>query len=289
MDSPTEEITGVGLTALWVASLRAIASAATEPLINDEFAKHLAGNYGLKIHKKIEGEGFQDSTRIAAIAKRTYLLDLLLLEAVQKNNIKQVVNLGCGLDTKPYRINFPSGVTFYEIDVSAVIEYKKKILNELHATPKCQQLISIAMDLTNKDEWATQLLQKGFDKNKPSIFITEGLLYYLHDEEMNGVLKLITKLSASESVIIGDMLPTVSFNGSTFRLLREKYRQYGFDVYFHTNDMKIILKEHGFKGTNIIYSTTSPKKYRIIDKAETDSLYLFIGVKKDPMPIKSKL
>jgi len=279
-------VTGVGVTALWVAALRTIASSTPNPIIKDEFSKSLAGKEGFEILHKLDGTNYDQNPRVSSIAKRTFVLDLFINEAIQ--NIKQIVNLGSGLDTKPYRLNFPSDVVFYEIDVAAVTNYKKRILNKINATPNCK-LITIAMDLTKKDEWVSQLLQSGFDKNKPSLFITEGLLYYLYDNDVANILKSISTLSAIGSIFIGDMLSTFSYFGPRFRASREKFRQNGFDVYSHSNDMRPILQKYGFEGINVTYSFTSPKKYIETDPSKMDGLYQFIGLKKDINLIKCNL
>jgi len=282
-------VSGVGVTALWIAALRSLASSQPDPIIQDNFSKSLAGKEGFDFINILDGVDNETiNKRIYTIAKRTFILDLFLKEAIQ-NNVKQIVNLGSGLDTKPYRLNFLSDVMFYEIDVPAVINYKKRILNKINATPKCK-LITIGIDLTKKDEWVSQLLQSGFDNNKPSVFITEGLLYYLQDEDVANILKSISKLSVNGSFFIGDMLSTFSFNGLKVRAMREKFIQNGFDFNSHSNDMRPILNKYGFEGKNVIYSAISPKKYQVTDAYKIDGLYQFIGIKKDYTSlIKSKL
>jgi len=47
------------------------------------------------------------------VGHRTVLLDDIINKAVFQTNIKQIVNLGCGLDTRPYRMNLPADLKFF--------------------------------------------------------------------------------------------------------------------------------------------------------------------------------
>ena len=44
----------------------------------------------------------------------------------------QVINLGCGMDTRPWRLNSPAGlhVSWVDIDTQEMIDLKRKLIHE---------------------------------------------------------------------------------------------------------------------------------------------------------------
>jgi len=272
-------IKGVSLTALYVAAMRALETERPDPLIKDEYAKHFAGEQLVNFIRSANETTFPKEYLYYIFVKRTHILDCLILDGVNKNNIRQIVNLGCGFDSRPYRLNLPNELKFFEIDVPAVLSYKENILNNLNAKPKCQ-VTTIGMDLLNKDEWANQLLQKNFDKNQPCIFITEGLILYLKEDETKNLLKLISNLSVTGSYVVGDMAgegnkknpalmnhPSATKMGITFHLVE---------------NILDFIYEVGYDLKKYVFTENSVDKYVAIDKEEANKLihYVFKSVKK---------
>jgi len=124
---------------------------------------------------------YKNSSYMRFVGHRTVLLDDIINKAVFQTNIKQIVNLGCGLDTRPYRMNLPADLKFFEIDVPEIIKYKTHILDSMNAKPTCK-LVRITMDLSKENDWVNQLMQAGFNKNELSLFLIEGVLIYLKQE-----------------------------------------------------------------------------------------------------------
>jgi O-methyltransferase involved in polyketide biosynthesis len=67
----------------------------------DPFAARLAGERGFAILEKLP---HANVLRIG-LAIRTRFIDELLLEALRDNPITTVLSVGCGLDTRPWRLN----------------------------------------------------------------------------------------------------------------------------------------------------------------------------------------
>ena len=59
-------------------------------------------------------------------------MDEYLAEA-GRAGIRQVVILGSGMDTRPYRLWWPPGTTVYEIDQPEVVDFKSEVLRGLGA------------------------------------------------------------------------------------------------------------------------------------------------------------
>ena len=80
----------------------------------------------------------------ASIAARTRYFDEFFADAAGAG-IRQAVVLASGLDTRAYRLDWPTGIAVFEIDQPAVIEFKTTTLAGLGAEPKAD-LRPVAVD-----------------------------------------------------------------------------------------------------------------------------------------------
>ena len=121
----SSQIEHVTDTALWVAVYRATETKRPDALFQDPFAELLVGSRG----KDIENQMNQATNIIQflswSVVMRTCVIDQLILEQI-KEGIDTVVNLGAGLDTRPYRLNLPSSLRWIEIDFPHMIKYKEE-------------------------------------------------------------------------------------------------------------------------------------------------------------------
>jgi methyltransferase (TIGR00027 family) len=98
-----------------------------------------------------------------------------------KQGIDCVVNLGAGLDTRPYRLNLPANLKWIEVDFPNIIQLKEDKLSS--EKPKCQ-LQRVSLDLSDRD--ARKKLFSDIGKNSGKVAIlTEGVLPYLTEEQGN--------------------------------------------------------------------------------------------------------
>ena len=164
-----DRIEHVSDTALMVAACRAIENDRPDGLIRDPFASVLAGDKGMAIARSssaIEWMCF-------GLGARTRFIDDLVLQVIQENSVRTVVNLGAGLDTRPWRMDLPQNLRWIEVDFPAMLDYKAARLG--NREPVCR-LERIPADLSNPVERRQLLRTLG---NSPSLMITEGLLMYL--------------------------------------------------------------------------------------------------------------
>ncbi|HKJ46290.1 MAG TPA: class I SAM-dependent methyltransferase [Balneolales bacterium] len=59
---------------------------------------------------------------------RTVIMDEYIMQCVSEYGVDSVINLAAGLDTRPYLMNLPSSLHWYEVDLPDIIQYKEKIL-----------------------------------------------------------------------------------------------------------------------------------------------------------------
>jgi methyltransferase (TIGR00027 family) len=167
-------INNVSDTALWIAAYRALESERPDAVFKDPLARKLAGEKGFKM---VEATPIKEHMAFA-IVTRTTGIDWLIDEAI-KRGIDTVINLGAGLDTRPYRMPLPVNLRWVEVDFPHMIEYKnQQLANEI---PACH-LQRIAADLSNNEERKALLTRLG-NETKRALIITEGVVAYLTNEQ----------------------------------------------------------------------------------------------------------
>jgi methyltransferase (TIGR00027 family) len=113
------------------------------------------------------------------VIARTAVLDELILQTVNRDGARCVVNLGAGLDTRPYRLALPADLRWVEADLPKVIEYKRKLLDG--EQPRCQ-LERFSLDVT--DAAARRVFLDRVPAGLSTLLISEGLLTYLRSDEV---------------------------------------------------------------------------------------------------------
>ncbi|MFF0487590.1 class I SAM-dependent methyltransferase [Nocardia sp. NPDC004068] len=165
---PNAAVTHVSDTARWVAAHRAVESERPDALFEDPLADRLAGARGRAIAATAESS-MSDNWFLVT---RTKLIDDQVTAAIDQG-CEVIVNLGAGLDTRPYRLPLPADLTWIETDLPDLIAEKETLLTD--ETPRCR-LIRTALDVTDIVAVAT-LLDTIADRR--ALVLTEGLLMYL--------------------------------------------------------------------------------------------------------------
>ena len=139
-DDSWDIATSVGSTAVMVAAARAGETERETPLIRDPYAKILVAGAGTGVWELMLDDSFaakvaEAEPESAAIfahmgnyqAVRTHFFDAFFADAAAVG-IRQIVILASGLDSRAYRIEWPTGTTVFEIDQPKVLEYKAATL-----------------------------------------------------------------------------------------------------------------------------------------------------------------
>lgn len=191
----SDALSDVSRTALAVALARARESAAPDRLFDDPYAAAFLTASGMSA--TLDGDPGPAVLNLAmhAVVRTRFYDDALL--AACADGIHQVVLLAAGLDTRAYRLPWPSGVRVYELDLPPVLAFKEKVLTGLDAAASCDRT-ALATDVL-QDGWPGQLVEAGFDPALPSAWLAEGLLVYLTAEEAGQLLSVVGKFSAPGS------------------------------------------------------------------------------------------
>jgi methyltransferase (TIGR00027 family) len=197
-------LTGVPLTAVGVAVIRARESDRDDRLYDDPHARAFAeAARNAFLAPDVPFAAADQWTQVERLADQFYegrsvavrLVDDRVHAWVHGGG-KQVVLLGAGLDTRAYRMGVPAVVRWFELDLPEMFEFKEPVLNSVNATPTCDRRI-LAVDL--RTDWAPQLRAAGFEPRIPTAWIDEGAIPYLAHDEAVGVAATITRLSAPGS------------------------------------------------------------------------------------------
>lgn len=262
--------TAVSSTAKFMAAFRAIETQRLDGLFTDPFAAQLAGQEAIEaaIHhleeEEKEGKPF--------VSVRTRFFDDFLNK--YSNNVRQVVLLGSGMDTRAFRINWQPGTHIYEIDQPDVLLYKNTLLNSI--SPHCIRH-SICADL-KESLWTELLVKEGYQTSEPTIWLLEGFLYYLNSVEADNILKNIQSLSIKGSYLGADVMNTVACNSSHEWA---KYWQFSCDepeLFFATYGWKASAIQPGEEGASFGRFT-----YQFATRNIPNSHHIFfvIGIKQN--------
>ena len=228
----------VGATATMVAAARALASAAPDPLVNDPYAAPLVRAVGLDFFVKLlDGEldlsQIPDSSperrqaMIDAMASRTKFFDDHCIDSTAAG-VRQVVILASGLDSRAYRLPWPTGTVVYELDQPRVIAFKSETLKAVGAEPTTTR-VAIPIDL--REDWPAALRAAGFDPSAPTAWLAEGLLIYLPPDAQDRLFDQITALSAAGSAVATEYAPgIIDFDADKAREMSAPLRDHGLDI-----------------------------------------------------------
>ncbi len=199
-DDQWDIVSGVGYTALLVAGWRALHAVSQQPLVADEYAKYFIE--ASKDPYLAEVLGNPGTTDDGTAFPRLYGVQTKFFDdfftSAGDAGIRQAVIIAAGLDSRAYRLQWPSGTTIFEVDLPKVLEFKARVLAEHGAAPKGER-IEVAADL--RTDWPTPLKAAGFDPRRPSAWSVEGILPYLNDDAQSALFCRVSELCAPGSRI----------------------------------------------------------------------------------------
>jgi methyltransferase (TIGR00027 family) len=129
---------------------------------------------------------------------RTRFIDDAVQDALSRG-IGQVVILGAGLDTRPYRLAGMERMKVFEVDLPSVQEEKKKKLQKRFGhLPEHVTFIPIDFDTQSLEAVFTGT---AFDPASPAVFVWEGVTQYLSKEAVRQTLAFVGT-SAPRSILV---------------------------------------------------------------------------------------
>jgi methyltransferase (TIGR00027 family) len=166
-------------TALGVAVERAQETERRRPLFRDPYAARLAGERGQRIAAAMRHRAVS-----SGIAVRTAALDEMILQTLALRGARCVLNLGAGLDTRPYWLDLPADLRWVEADLPGILDYKERMLAD--ERPRCR-LERLRADLADPD--ARRRVLDEAAGGQPTLVVSEGVLVYLDAADVTALAR----------------------------------------------------------------------------------------------------
>jgi methyltransferase (TIGR00027 family) len=141
----------------------------------------------------------------AQICRTRYIDDVV--QAATSQGIKQLVILGAGFDTRPYRLPEMESVKVFEVDLPAIQDDKKRKLRKyLGRLPDHVSFIPIDFDAQTLE---AVFSGTAFDPAQPAIFIWEGVTQYISEEAVRQALAFVGESAAGSIIVFTYVLKSV--------------------------------------------------------------------------------
>jgi methyltransferase (TIGR00027 family) len=179
------------------------------------------------------------------IAIRTRFFDDLVTREMERN-IRQCVLVAAGMDTRAFRLPLAENAVVYELDLPEALDWKSQTLATAAAKPGCRR-VAVGVDL--REDWLPNLTASGFDREQPSIWVVEGLLYYLTESQVRALLQRISQAAAPGSRFGADLVSASFFSSPWTKSALEMMAKSGMPWQFGSDDPEALLAENGWQAT----------------------------------------
>lgn len=187
----------VAATSLLTLYCRAAESQTADPILGDPQAVAITRRLTPLLSKSDDKlaralvQGKINRTLQVHIALRARRYDQYAREFLQAHPGGMLVNIGCGMDTRYFRLGEPE-IPFYDLDLPELIAFKRQFVTE---TKHYQLLPHSVFDYA----WMDRVLAEAGPR--PAMFLAEGVFMYLEPEKVHDlVLTLRDRFPGSELV-----------------------------------------------------------------------------------------
>ena len=165
----TVDINEVGATAFVIACFRAMEKDTSRPLFEDPYAEWFVTDQAMGMARQLAAVVPESRSMLRF---RTRYFNRFVQRGIA-GGARQVVSLGAGLDMRAHLFAAP-GVTHYEVDQRAVVEYKQDVLRRHGITP-VRSLPHNYLEVNLPE----MLVEAGFEGDLPTVIVWEGNTMYL--------------------------------------------------------------------------------------------------------------
>jgi O-methyltransferase involved in polyketide biosynthesis len=158
--------------------LRAYESRLERPVLGDHAAADAVDRIDYdfaRLHRAAQPWGNQ-----FLVALRAKQLDTWAEDFLRRNPDAVVLHLGCGLDSRAFRLDVPSGASWFDVDVPDVMALRRQLYTERPG------YTMIGSSVTEHG-WLDQI-----PTGRPALIVAEGLLMYLNEPELRHLLGRLT-------------------------------------------------------------------------------------------------
>ncbi len=244
-------------SALGVAFFRAIESQKPEArrICYDPYARAFLPTVSYVLVKLIVDSGLYERMGPGAVGfitvRERYIDDYLKTGLTE--GLDQVVLLGAGFDTRAYRIPGIEKSRVFEIDYPATQEVKRKGLKKV-IDPLPGHVTFLPVDF-NTQSLGERLQSAGYDEKAKTLFIWQGVTFFLEAQGVDSTLEFIANHSGPGSSVIFDYMyneifqdPHNSYGKSLKRIAKMSGEEYMFGI--DRGQVEPFLIRRGFRNVN---------------------------------------
>jgi methyltransferase (TIGR00027 family) len=240
-------------SALGVALMRAVESQKPEDrrICYDPYARAFIPTVSYHLVKLIVDSGLYERMAPGAVGfitvRERYIDDYLIAGLAE--GLDQVVLLGAGFDTRAYRIPGIEKTRVFEIDYPATQEVKwKKLKTVVDPLPEYVTFLPIDFNTQSLGEC---LPSSGYDEQARTLFIWQGVTYFLEAKGVDSTLEFIAHHSRPGSSVIFDYMYNEIFqdpNNSYGKALKRTAKMSGEEYLFGIDrgQVESFLTRRGF-------------------------------------------
>jgi O-methyltransferase involved in polyketide biosynthesis len=170
-------------TMLMTLSGRAIQSQWKNPVLRDPWAEEAMRHIDYDLSKQLTGVASWSMWKDIGptiIATRAATFDLLTTRFLTDHPDATVLHVGCGMDSRVFRIDPPAGVQWFDVDYPDVIDLRRQLFPERDAA---YHMIGAPLDDLR---WLDEV-----PRDRPGLFIAEGVLHYVSETEVKALLNAV--------------------------------------------------------------------------------------------------
>jgi O-methyltransferase involved in polyketide biosynthesis len=173
--------------------LRACESRLEQPILGDQAAAEAVDriDYDFKRMRRV-AQPWSNQYLVALRAKK---LDDWSAAFLHRHPNAVVLHLGCGMDTRAFRLDPPATVDWFDVDQPGVIELRRKLYDDRDG----YHMIGSSVTDT---EWLEQI-----PADRPALVVAEGLLMFLAEREAWGLLQRLTDRFDSGELLFDTLSP----------------------------------------------------------------------------------
>lgn len=179
-------------TMLMTLSGRAIQSQWKHPILRDPWAEEAMRHIDYDLNKQLTGVASWSIWKDIGpmiIATRAATFDALTTRFLADHPDAIVIQVGCGMDSRVFRVDPPASVEWFDVDYPDVIDLRRQLFPERGA----YHTIGAPLDDLR---WLDEV-----PRNRPGLFLAEGVLHYLSEAEVKALLNAIVAHFAGGQMI----------------------------------------------------------------------------------------
>jgi len=147
---------------------------------------------------------------VSCLVRARYFDDVV--KASITDGLEQLVVLGAGYDSRAYRIEGLEHVSIFEVDGPATQKLKTDKVREIFGVLP-SHVTYVPADFA-VDDLGQKLAESGYVTSRKTLFLLEGLVYYLPSIVVDKMLAFIAYNSGRGSAMIFDYIPTSVVDGT---------------------------------------------------------------------------